>query len=101
MSVLHVSFCRVDDAQISIYNCPTCKKRTRFFCTYQEWYGWRDTCLSCGEQWNEEGEMAERPFCRGWRQDNIMSAYRQMAQRQIQESYEQVGAEPKVLSTES
>lgn len=40
-----------------------------------EWYDPSGTCLRCGERW-EGDEYLPRPFCPGWRQDNIASAKR-------------------------
>ena len=40
-----------------------------------EYYGPDLTCCGCGERW-QDGEMAERPFCPGWRKLNIGKAKR-------------------------
>ena len=53
--------------------CPCCLSRRTMVGLYQEWYGWMVTCLGCGDRWND-GELMPRPFCRGWRQDNIKVA---------------------------
>jgi len=53
--------------------CPTCKRKTLFFCQHTPWHGWGLTCLRCGERWDDV-EMLERPFCPSWRRDNIRSA---------------------------
>lgn len=59
--------------------CPTCGRRRRMYMWWQEWYGWHVTCLTCGEQW-QDGEMLARPFCRGWRKENIAQAKKHLAE---------------------
>ena len=52
-----------------ISNCPTCKQRRRTAGNDRgAWIGVIWTCCSCGDRWGD-GEMLERPFRRGWRQD--------------------------------
>lgn len=55
--------------------CPTCNRRTYSVISFYEWYGPDDTCLNCGERFNEDGR-APRPFMRGWRKDSIAAAKR-------------------------
>jgi len=55
--------------------CRSCTFRATFLGWHQEWYGWHVTCLNCGEVW-QDGEWGERPFERGWRQQNIAAARR-------------------------
>ena len=73
MTLVHVSFRRIDAKIIDRQDCPTCGKPRFFVCLFQHWYGWDVTCLKCGDQWSEEG-MYPRPFRPRWRQDNIDSA---------------------------
>lgn len=73
---LHVNFARQDGWSLRRHDCPTCKKRTRFFGWFQEWYGWELTCLSCGEVFHGEEGRAERPFMRGWRKLSIQRAWK-------------------------
>ena len=70
-----VVICRpdVESRWVARHKCPTCNKRTKFLCEHEGWYGVYFTCLSCGDRWGD-GEMLERPFCRGWRQENIKHA---------------------------
>ena len=65
----------ITDLRLQRLPCPTCKRRRWFVRWFQEWYGWNDTCLRCGENW-QDGEMCPRPFRPRWRQDNIESAKR-------------------------
>jgi hypothetical protein len=44
---------------------------------FQDWYGWRTVCLTCGDEWMD-GEMVERSFIRGWRKDNVKRARARM-----------------------
>lgn len=55
--------------------CPDCGKHTRMLGFYQEWYGWRSTCLRCGRMW-DDGEWLPLDFARGVRQRNIEDAKR-------------------------
>jgi len=57
-------------------HCPTCGKVRWFMRVHEEWYGVRETCLKCGEQWGE-GEMLERPFAPRWRKKNVEMAKRE------------------------
>jgi len=45
---------------------PTCKRRTYMLWRHTPWYGTDDTCLRCGEEW-QDGERSERPFAPRWR----------------------------------
>jgi hypothetical protein len=58
-----------------VMHCPTCDRRRRFACRFEAWYGVEVTCLGCGDRWCD-GERAERPFMRGWRQESIARARR-------------------------
>lgn len=54
--------------------CPTEGRRRRVYgWTSSLWYAPRWTCLGCGDSWSD-GEMAPRPFARGWRQRAIAEA---------------------------
>lgn len=70
-----IHICRPDiqDVRLVQAHCPTCNKM-RYFCGwFQEWYGWHDTCLGCGDQW-QDGDMLDRPFRPRWRKENIAAA---------------------------
>ena len=54
--------------------CPTCKKQRFFLIAHYECYGSDLTCLRCGEQFDTEEGRKARPFCPGWRKQNIKSA---------------------------
>jgi hypothetical protein len=70
---VHISWARKDAEHRGIRFCPTERRRRRVYGWYQDWYGWMDTCLGCGEQWGD-GEQLERPFRPRWRADNIAEA---------------------------
>lgn len=53
--------------------CPTCGATRTFLVIFYEWYGARMTCLACGDCWSD-GEMLDRPFCRGWRDERVVLA---------------------------
>lgn len=57
--------------------CPTCLGDRGFLLEHYEWYGWNETCLSCGDVWSE-GEMLGRPFERAWRIKSIEAALRRI-----------------------
>lgn len=78
MSEIHVNRSRVDAARVEILDCPTCEKKRPFWRWFQEWYGWHDTCLNCGESW-QDGEMLPRPFAPRWRRDSVDGAVRHMS----------------------
>lgn len=63
----------IKERRVRVMKCPTCKRRRRFYCWFQEWYGWHMTCTGCGEQW-QDGEMCPRPFAPRWRKENISRA---------------------------
>ena len=54
-------------------HCPNCCGRRTFACFFQEWYGWLDTCLNCGDSW-QDGEWMPRPFAPGWRKESVADA---------------------------
>jgi len=53
--------------------CPTCQKDRYIWGWFQEWYGWTQTCLRCGERFSD-GERETRPFERGWRKRSVHAA---------------------------
>jgi len=75
MPELHIKYTKPTDIRIVRKHCPTCEKQRFFVGWFEDWYGWYFTCLKCGEKWGC-GEMLERPFCRGWREQNIESIKR-------------------------
>lgn len=54
-------------------HCPNCNRRTFFAGWFQVWYGWHETCLKCGDRW-QDGEALQRPFMPRWRQESIEGA---------------------------
>lgn len=62
-----------------VTHCPICERRRRMVRTWEMWYGDTVYCLTCGERW-EDGERSERPFRRGWREDNLRHARRLSAE---------------------
>ena len=58
-------------------DCPTCGGERGFLVEGYEWYGITETCLACGDSW-QEGELLERPFKPRWRQERIQSALRRI-----------------------
>jgi len=74
-STLHICAPAPTERKLMRMECPTCKRRTFFTVWFYEWYGPSETCLRCGEHWND-GERSERPFARGWRQRSIADAKR-------------------------
>lgn len=88
MSYLRVgsSLVHIHDPQpsmhgIRVLHCPTCERRRRMWRTYTDWYGSNLTCLTCGEEW-QDGVRCQRPFQRGWRQENVAAARAQMKRMQ-------------------
>lgn len=73
MSAIHIDFTRVDEQRIIRSYCPNCNQVSGFYAWFQDWYGWHETCLRCGDQWND-GEHVPRPFKPGWRKENIENA---------------------------
>lgn len=56
-------------------HCPICKQLRRMAVVEALWYGATVTCCGCGDSWTD-GEMHERPFKRGWRNEAIAKAKR-------------------------
>lgn len=51
-----------------ILYCPVCERRRRFIERWDgAWYGTTQYC-ACGDRW-QDGELAPRPFERGWRKE--------------------------------
>ena len=55
-----------EEVRQPVIRCFNCKQPRRCLATFQEWYGWTITCLTCGDRW-QDGEILPRPFARGWR----------------------------------
>lgn len=70
---VHVHAPQPDAFGIRRHHCPTCKRRTFMVWRHTPWYGSDDTCLRCGEEW-QDGERAERPFAPRWRERNKAAA---------------------------
>lgn len=67
---IHINIPRIEEIKLKRHDCPTCEKNRFMVVYFEEWYGATNTCLKCGEQWSG-GEQRPRPFCRGWRKDNV------------------------------
>lgn len=72
-SYIHINWTRYDVTFCRLNLCPTCERDRRMLGQHQEWYGTAWTCLGCGDRWSD-GEMHERPFMPGWRQQHIRHA---------------------------
>ena len=68
-SLIHINLARIDAKHISHRWCPDCCRNSYFINWFQEWYGWKATCMRCGRQF-AEGEWMPLPFQRGIREDN-------------------------------
>ena len=69
-----------DGIKMPVLECDTCKRQRRFLETHEEYYGYRHTCLTCGEKY-ADFERLPRPFEPGWRKRNVESAKRLWARR--------------------
>ena len=78
-NTVHVHAPWPDARHLGRIDCLACKRRTFAVGWHAEYYGWSQTCLRCGERW-EDGEMCPRPFRRGWRKDSIERAKRRWRQ---------------------
>lgn len=84
---IHINWTRYSRINLSRSHCPTCKKRKFFVAFFQDYYGWDETCLGCGDGW-QDGAMKERPFERAWRKRRIKEAkatYRKWSERLIEQ----------------
>ena len=70
---VHVHAPQPDAFGIRRHHCPTCKRRTFLVWRHTPWYGSDETCLRCGEEW-QDGNRAERPFAPRWRERNKAAA---------------------------
>jgi len=75
MSGLHINAPKPSKATAEIRDCPDCKRRSVFVALFTEWYGWSQTCLRCGRNW-QDGERMALPFCRTARADSAAAARR-------------------------
>lgn len=78
MSAVHICFSRMDYTARRVRECPTCKRRRRFFVWAQDYYGAVWTCCGCGDAW-EDGERMPRSTASGWRKERIAWAKRMWA----------------------
>lgn len=73
----------------SIGSCPACERRHRFITRWDgAWYGTTEYG-SCGDRW-QDGEMAPRPFERGWRkeaQEHFRAMWDNAAPRSLYNAY--------------
>lgn len=80
---IYIKWTRYSQTRLLRGECPTCERRTFFACFFEDYYGWREVCLRCGDSWSD-GEMQERPFMPAWRKKSIESTkrtYRQVRER--------------------
>lgn len=73
MSHIHLHAPETSLRRIVTTCCPDCGRRTRLIGTFQDWYGWSDTCLRCGRSW-ADGEWLALPFMRGAREYSLAQA---------------------------
>jgi hypothetical protein len=78
MSNLNICRPRPDQIRTVDLICPTCGTMRRFLREYTPWYGNVDTCLNCGDAWNMDNELMERPFCPGWRHRRVREALQRL-----------------------
>ena len=70
---VHIHAPQPSMARLVRVHCPTCNRRTFSAAFFTEWYGWDETCLRCGDSW-QDGEMAPRPFAPRWRKKSVEHA---------------------------
>lgn len=73
MSAIHIHAPKPTRKKLITGQCPTCKRKSWFVAVFTPWYGWDQTCLRCGEEW-QDGQMCPRPFMPAWRKKNIEAA---------------------------
>ena len=73
MAYVHIYAPPVTSKAITRGMCPDCKRRSAFIGFFQDWYGWRSTCMKCGREW-DDGEWLPLDFARGVRRHNIERA---------------------------
>ena len=59
------------EVKMPVEHCPTCERPRRMLYRLAAWYGAEWTCLTCGEEFDADEGRKERPFRRGWREDNV------------------------------
>lgn len=74
MSKLHIYRPRPDETREVQLICPTCGQLRRFLREHTPWYGTTDTCLTCGDVWDGDSVLMERPFAPGWRHRSVRQA---------------------------
>ena len=65
---------RYIEIKLPVEFCSTCERPRRMLYRLAAWYGAEWTCLTCGEEFNSDEGRKERPFRRGWREDNVRRA---------------------------
>lgn len=73
MSGFHICAPEVTDRSIRAGHCPDCDRRSRFIAFFQDWYGWRQTCIRCGRTW-DDGEWLPLDFERAARRKSVERA---------------------------
>jgi len=82
--VVHICSPVLHRVRIIRDHCPTCERRRYMIRCDYPWYGPLDTCLWCGERWQDFMRLP-RPFKPRWRQENLERAkalFREAAQRE-------------------
>jgi len=54
-------------------HCPNCHADRPFLVEHLEWYGIDETCLTCGDCW-QDGELCPRPLVYAWRKKAVQRA---------------------------
>lgn len=75
---IHVYSPSVTKYEVAERNCPVCGCYSRILIECWDWYSPQATCLMCGDAWSD-GELLERPFCPGWREERIEKAKKRLA----------------------
>ena len=76
--MIHIQNPQPDICKAKTFHCPNCQKRRRFLAEHTEWYGWKFTCLTCGDAWDDMGDRFGRPFQRGWREAAVADARKRL-----------------------
>lgn len=84
-----------------IRHCPICERKRRFVVRWDgAWYGHTVYC-ACGDRWMD-GEMAPRPFKKGWRkeaQSYFRALWDSAAPRDLYDAYTKADCDMAVAHT--
>ena len=72
---MNVVVCRPDNRFLRrrYQRCPMCECTTEMVVRYELWHAPTVWCCRCGDSWSG-GELHERPFRRGWRDEAVRRA---------------------------